>query len=392
MRSEKSELSKIWRLILFSLFNVIAVLFMCAVIEGAASIILFIQTVMYTQPIAEASHTEYDEELGWVNLPNVSRPNMYGPGVYVTTNSQGFRNRQDFSPTVPSDKIRLICSGDSFTFGYGVDNEHTWCHLLAEQDSRLQGVNMGQGGYGVDQAYLWYKRDGTELEHDIHLFAFITNDFQRMQVNEFVGYGKPLLKVIDDELTVTNVPVPPPSPAYLWLVQNRDAIVSLKSIQLVTGIRPGNNNLTQSSATPLDRNDDAEQVAAKLFQNLQELNESRDSVLVLVYLPTLMDYDTLPADTELWRERVQTIAEAHDIILIDLLTDFRELPGYQVQQFFITPQAATRPEAAGHYTATGNAYIAEKLYEKLLSLPPISDKLKARETQTVIDQSHESSK
>lgn len=392
MSLEELLLSKKWRLVLFILFNIVAVFLMCAIIEGAASIILFVQTVMDTQPIAEASHTEYDEELGWVNLPNVSRPNMYGPGVYVSTNSQGFRNRQDFSPTVPPDKIRLICSGDSFTFGYGVDNEHTWCHLLTGQDSRLQGVNMGQGGYGVDQAYLWYKRDGTKLEYDIHLFTFITNDFLRMQVNEFVGYGKPLLRVVDDELMVTNVPVPPPSPAYLWLVQNREAIVGLKSIQLVSGIQPENGTPAQSTAAQLDRNDDAEQVATKLFQNLQQLNESKNSVLVLVYLPTLMDYDTLPADTELWRERIHAIAEAHDIILIDLLTEFRELPGYQVQQFFITPQAATRPEAAGHYTAEGNAYIAEQLYEKLLSLPQISDKLKGRETQTVIDQSHESSK
>ena len=28
---------------------------------------------------------------------------------------------------------------------------------------------MGQGGYGIDQAYLWYKRDGTKLDHDVQI-------------------------------------------------------------------------------------------------------------------------------------------------------------------------------------------------------------------------------
>jgi hypothetical protein len=49
---------------------------------------------------------------------------------------------------------------------------------------------MGQGGHGVDQAYLWYKRDGVKLKHDFLLFAFITLDFQRMQQRDFLGLNR----------------------------------------------------------------------------------------------------------------------------------------------------------------------------------------------------------
>lgn len=391
MNSKKTAFSKIYHIILFCLFNLIAIPLVFFIIEGVASTFLFFQEVLQTQPIAEANHTQYDAQLGWVNLPQVDLPNQYGPGIDVTTNSQRFRNQSDFSRLVPADKIRLICSGDSFTFGYGVDNAHTWCHLLMAQDSRLQTVNMGQGGYGVDQAYLWYKRDGTKLEHDIHLFAFITNDFQRMQMSEFVGYGKPLLNVVDDKLEVTNVPVPQTSSAYLWLVQNREAVIDLKSIQLFSGIRPHEDKLAQPNSAQIDNKEDAALVAVKIFQDLQHLNQSKDSVLVLVYLPTLTDYYQDTADTKLWRERVQAIAEELDIVVIDLVNDFRELPGYQVQNYFITPEAAVRPEAAGHYSAAGNAYVAEKLYEALSSLPETSDKLKDKENHTVTNHFHESS-
>jgi hypothetical protein len=200
-------LKKARKITLWAIFNVLSVACIMALCEGFASITLFMQEVE-TQPLAERQHTQYDELLGWVNSPNLYIKDMYGPGIFVQTNSRGFRNTQDFSTNVPDQKIRLICSGDSFTFGYGVDNDHTWCNLLTLKDARLETVNMGQGGYGVDQAYLWYKRDAAQLEHQIHLFAFITSDFKRMGRDEFNGYGKPLLRIRADSLVVTNIPVP----------------------------------------------------------------------------------------------------------------------------------------------------------------------------------------
>src|SRR5262245_36434568 len=100
------------------------------IVEGLASYGLFIRFVMMTNIVAERRHTKYDPELGWVNEPNVDIPDMYGPGIYLRTNGQGFRNNHSVSPAVPAKKARIICSGDSFTLGYGVDNDHTWCSRL----------------------------------------------------------------------------------------------------------------------------------------------------------------------------------------------------------------------------------------------------------------------
>src|SRR5262249_61166523 len=127
--------------------------------------------------------------------PNVHIRSLYGRGIDFTTNSRGFRNTYDASVAVPRGKVRIICSGDSFTLGYGVSDQHTWCHLLSSLKPGVETVNMGQGGYGGDQAYLWYMREGVKLEHQFQLLAFITGDIYRMQSASALGYDKPVLDI-----------------------------------------------------------------------------------------------------------------------------------------------------------------------------------------------------
>ena len=171
--------------------GLVLILLGLVLLEGISSAVLFVWDIVQTsrRPLAERTHTRYDELLGWVNVEKVEVEDLYGEGLSLRTNSQGFRANQDYDVTPPNGKLRIICSGDSFTLGYGVDNDHTWCQLLTTLDDRLQTINMGQGGYGIDQAYLWYERDGLPLQPDVHLFTFITADFWRMRQRSFHGYG-----------------------------------------------------------------------------------------------------------------------------------------------------------------------------------------------------------
>ncbi len=84
----------------------------------------------------------------------------------------------------------------------------TWCHLLSVYDERIETVNIGQQGYGVDQSYLRFRRDASELEHTIHLFTFVDGDFARAGRRSYRGYAKPLLRLVEDESEVGNVTVP----------------------------------------------------------------------------------------------------------------------------------------------------------------------------------------
>jgi len=120
-------------------------------LEGLSSTILCVHDSIFTYrgQLGESYYTRYDPELGWASTPGVRLPNFFGPGIGITINSQGLRGQDT---AIEASGFRIVCSGDSFTFGYGVDDEHAWCSLLAKFDKRLQSVNMGQGGYGIDQA------------------------------------------------------------------------------------------------------------------------------------------------------------------------------------------------------------------------------------------------
>ena len=129
-------------------------------IEGLASLV--ITAGLYFGPssrFAQDQYSRYDPELGWVALPNVALPDMWGPGIGLYTDSNGFRGRTETPVAPPADKVRVMCSGDSFTFGSGVADEATWCAQLAARDPRIEAINLGQGGYGVDQAFLRFRRD-----------------------------------------------------------------------------------------------------------------------------------------------------------------------------------------------------------------------------------------
>lgn len=368
-------LSSSKRIIVFVGFNLLAIAAILIFLEGLASFVIFFRSVS-SQPIAERSHTRYDPELGWVNRPQLFLEDMYGPGLDLTINAQGFRSQADISPAAPDDQLRLICSGDSFTLGYGVSNEQTWCHLFETLDRRLQSVNMGQGGYGVDQAYLWYKRDGLKLEHDLHLFTFITTDFDRMQQASFLGYGKPLLTLEEGTLRVNNVPVPERAFYVPWLTQNSESIRQLKLVQLAAGLDQPTAQAAEANGEAAERNLGWGRVAARMLEDLETLNEQRGSLLVLVYLPTLADHaQPLPAQTAYWREQVFRAAQAQQIIFIDLLTEFRALPVDQVQPLFLSQTEVSYPGAAGHYSVAGNRYIADRIYQGLLAQPPVVEKL-----------------
>ena len=250
--------------------------------EGVASYILLIRGITITVPIAERRHTQYDPELGWVNIPNVYIADLYGPGIYLKTNAQGFRNDYDFEVKVPDGKHRVICSGDSFTLGYGVANDHTWCQLLVAIDPQIEPVNMGQNGYGVDQAYLWFKRDGKQLEYNTLIFAFITLDFRRMQSDRFAGYAKPVLAIEDGKLVATNVPVNRFTYKFSWLTSNLKNLKGLRTVQFFNRALAKLAPTAKQADTQAD--EETRKVVLKIFEDLKSLSQQRGSEFILVSL------------------------------------------------------------------------------------------------------------
>ena len=313
-------------------------------------------------PVArESSHCEYDPELGWVHLPNHQVKHLYGAGLHLTTNSQRMRSARDHTEAKPSDVYRVLCLGDSFTMGYGAGDRDTYPAWLERLTPGLEAINMGLGGYGVDQCYLWYLRDGVRFESDVLLLAVISDDFSRMlPKGEVADQPKPMLELVDGEPTPVNLPVPfaldaPDFGARLERTWKRLALRDYAQVRAKA--RQATDRAPAGVQTPMDELAFVP-VAERILERLQELSAERGQRFVVAFLPT--EPELLGKRPRLLAEWLEPCLEERGIPLIDLWPAFKALPPPQRQVHF----------ALGHYSSLGNRLAATKLLEGLRALDP----------------------
>ncbi|MGQ0640625.1 MAG: hypothetical protein ACT4P6_07620 [Gemmatimonadaceae bacterium] len=331
-------------------------------LEGFSSLLLFGRALAAAwQPrIQEELSSEFDSELGWVAKRSFSAANLYGPAVSLHTNSRGFRGKEEVADSVPNGKQRAICSGDSFTLGAGVADDAVWCALLQRDD--VETVNMGQGGYGIDQAYLWYKRDGLTLDHDVHFLAFVTHDFARMGMTRFLGFGKPKLVVDADSLRATGIPVPRHGRARTTQRALR-AVGTLRSAELLGSLTRRDATAQAVARTRLDTTG-TRAVFARIVADLKRVNESKQSRLVLVYFPDQTDF--VDERALAWRLQVRQIADSLDVPFFDLIPAIRALNPFEAQSLYIQASDARGEfSAVGHFSTTGNQWAAREIRARL---------------------------
>lgn len=95
-----------------------------------------------------------------------SRPYMDDRGcVRVDINQLGLRDRPDLTWEKPAGQRRLLCLGDSFTFGWGVRDDLTWVRLVeralrgTDGYADVRAVNCGAAGTLYIDEYWWGLRD-----------------------------------------------------------------------------------------------------------------------------------------------------------------------------------------------------------------------------------------
>lgn len=101
--------------------------------------------------------------------------------VEVRINRYGLREREDLEPQKPAGQRRVVCIGDSFTFGWGVPIEQCWVRLL-EDDLRtdlgdVRTVNCGASGALCVDEYEWGLRTRFgRFEPDVVVVSIYLND------------------------------------------------------------------------------------------------------------------------------------------------------------------------------------------------------------------------
>lgn len=104
--------------------------------------------------------------------------------IDLIINSKGLRDRE-FSYSKPDRTRRILCLGDSFTFGYGVEAEETYPKVMERklnaipwQNQAWEVLNAGVGSTGTAQQLAYFVSEGYKYQPDFVLLGFFQeNDF-----------------------------------------------------------------------------------------------------------------------------------------------------------------------------------------------------------------------
>jgi lysophospholipase L1-like esterase len=166
-------------------------------------------------------HT-FDPEAGWRCLPDVDvryeHPGSFN--VRVRCNSRGLRDREH-AETKPAGVQRIVVLGDSFMWGYGVENEEMFSTVLERCLPNTETINFGVNGYSTVQELVRLENEGFRYAPDWIVLMFSDNDLED-NFDDKDG-GRPVARLDDAGiLHIENRPVRCPwkSPATQWLRQN----------------------------------------------------------------------------------------------------------------------------------------------------------------------------
>lgn len=164
------------------------------VLPHVSSLELFVITTQQMAQVANAQQSgifEGDPLLLWRLKPNLTK--VVWDFTLVSTNGQNLRANYELEAKA-RDVFRIVCLGDSVTFGYRVppvwpdrpsDYDPEWLPYPMLLEKQLRGANPGRKievvamavpGYTSHQGLAWLRRDIERLQPDLLTVSFGWND------------------------------------------------------------------------------------------------------------------------------------------------------------------------------------------------------------------------
>lgn len=162
----------------------------------------------------ESKYIVFDSTLGWTNRVNGEMQSDCSSRM-MKTNSSGIRSDREYDMLPPVGVLRIAAFGDSFTHCEDVGNTETWEANMESLMKGLEVLNFGVAGYGLDQAYLRYLKDGLKYKPDIVFIGFMTDDIFRhpnnfrpfVRPNTRLPLSKPRYLIENDRLVLIPNPI-----------------------------------------------------------------------------------------------------------------------------------------------------------------------------------------
>ncbi len=356
---------------------------------------------------AKARTAAYHRESEW--LPFELSPNHVGEykswenpeGYTVKTNVLGFRG-EPFEVAKPEGTYRVMTVGDSFTFGFSVDNNDTYSAFLEDclnsissSPTLYEVINAGYAsGFSPDSYYVFLRELAGPYQPDLVIVGFyVGNDFIDLDETKWVGEEEGLpVRVVSSTRHVNafgqfvfgpeqpfplryRVPILRELHTFQFVVDRVNAI----RLRARTNTAPGSLEVADESdedeSHSLDRMNyfhadwDARHQALfdramHMVEAMQELAEERNYQLLVVLFPegfqTSADWwgvvlqRPYPAPEDAYPQKpMRTYLQAHDIDYVDLLP---ALWGGGEDYYFVPN---------GHWTVKGNRQVSEVLCQYL---------------------------
>jgi hypothetical protein len=153
----------------------------------------------------------YNYYLGWDKKPQKKNYDILdNKKIFYSIDKKGFR----FSNNKKK-KNTIVTFGDSYTFGRQVNDNETWQELICNK-KKIFISNYGVGNYGLDQAYLKYKKTKLSKNTKIVIFGIVPETICRIQScwKNYLEFGnihgfKPFCKIINNKFLIFKNPLKP---------------------------------------------------------------------------------------------------------------------------------------------------------------------------------------
>jgi hypothetical protein len=295
---------------------------------------------------------EYDENLGWRGVPNL-RTAYFSKDFHVTVSHDpsGYRN---ISPPYITGKNNFLLLGDSYAWGWGVEDNQTATAVFNSKNKKLHLYNLGIAGYGTDQEFIGLQKHlalnpGSRYKGAILLFYM--NDLDDISSAERYGYPKPYY-IYDEknQLVLANIPTPRKSvPQDILVTEKPSPNHWSQKIQLINfagkvifeKLKPAS---PDEKKIITDRENSSIDLATKILDGIKKFCMPKKMFFHVVFLMT--------ADTE-----------KHEQELLVKLSE--ELAKKNIGYSFFYSKKFPRTDLwlDAHYTPYGQALLAEHIAE-----------------------------